>query len=177
MIPFTDTPLDNNPSSKLTYLQMIHGATKFIYITTPYLIIDSEISNALKLASISGVDVRIIIPYIPDKKIVYMVTESYVPDLLKYGIKVYKYKPGFIHAKLMITDNEKAMIGTVNFDYRSFYLHFENSIYLENSSAIHHMTSFFLNTVEKSVPFEDLKKPNLIYILLQQFFKGFSSLL
>ena len=177
VIPFTDTPLDNNPSSKLTYLQMIHGATKFIYITTPYLIIDSEISNALKLASISGVDVRIIIPYIPDKKIVYMVTESYVPELLKYGIKVYKYKPGFIHAKLMVTDNEKAMIGTVNFDYRSFYLHFENSIYLENSSAIHQMTSFFLNTVEKSVPFEDLKKPNLIYILLQQFFKGFSSLL
>lgn len=177
VIPFTDTPLDNNPSSKLTYLQMIHGATKFIYITTPYLIIDNEISNALKLASISGVDVRIIIPYIPDKRIVYMVTESYVPDLLKYGIKVYKYKPGFIHAKLMVTDHEKAMIGTVNFDYRSFYLHFENSIYLENSSAIEHMTSFFLNTVDKSVPFEDLKKPNIIYVLLQQFFKGFSSLL
>ncbi len=177
VIPFTDTPLDHNVTSKLTYLQMIHSATKFIYITTPYLIIDNEISNALKLASISGVDVRIIIPYVPDKKIVYMVTESYVPDLLRFGIKVYKYKPGFIHAKLMVTDNEKAMIGTVNFDYRSFYLHFENSIYLENSSAIHHMTSFFLKTVEESVSFEDLKKPNLFYVILQQFFKGFSSLL
>ena len=77
----------------------------------------------------------------------------------------------------MITDNEKAMIGTVNFDYRSFYLHFENSIYLENTSSIHPMTSFFLNTIEKSISFDNLKKPNLIYILLQQFFKGFSSLL
>lgn len=177
VIPFTDTPLDQHATSKLTYLQMIHSATTFIYITTPYLIIDSEIANALKLASISGVDVKIIIPYIPDKKIVYMVTESYVPDLLKYGIKVYKYKPGFIHGKLMITDNEKAMIGTVNFDYRSFYLHFENSIYLENASSIHPMTSFFLQTIEKSISFENLKKPNLIYVLLQQFFKGFSSLL
>lgn len=177
VIPFTDTPLDQNATSKLTYLQMIHAATQFIYITTPYFIIDSEISNALKLASISGVDVRIIIPYIPDKRIVYMVTESYIPELVKHGIKVYKYKPGFIHAKLMITDNEKAMIGTVNFDYRSFYLHFENSIYLENSSAIHHMTSFFLETVDQSVNVEDLKKPNVFYRLLQQFFKGFSSLL
>jgi len=177
VIPFTDTPLDHNVTSKLTYLQMIHGATKFIYITTPYLIIDNEISNALKLASISGVDVRIIIPYIPDKRIVYMVTESYVPELIKYGIKVYKYKPGFIHAKLMVTDNEKAMIGTVNFDYRSFYLHFENSVYLEDTSSIHQMTSFFLQTVEKCVDFEDLKRPNIFYKVLQQFFKGFSSLL
>lgn len=156
---------------------MINSATSSIYITTPYFIIDFEMANALKLAAISGVDVNIIIPGIPDKKIVYMVSKSYIPDLLKSGVKVFTYSKGFIHAKLLVADEKRAMIGTVNFDFRSFYLHFENSIYIENSTSIKPMVTFFYDTLSKSTPFDETKKPSIIYRLFQSFFRGFSSLL
>lgn len=177
VIPFTDTPLDKELTTKNLYISLIMQAEKSIDITTPYLIIDHELSTALKLTAKQGVKIRIIIPYVPDKKIVYMVTESYVPDLLEAGIEIYHYMPGFIHSKMMIIDQKKAMIGTANLDFRSLYLHFENSLYLHETSSIQSMHQFFEQTMLSSKLIDGMKKPNIFYRLGQTILKGFSSLL
>jgi len=177
VIPFSDTPLDRELTTKNIYLSMIMSATHSIDITTPYLIIDNELLTALKLAARSGVVVRIIIPYVPDKKIVFMVTESYLPELIAAGVNVYRYEPGFIHSKMMIIDDKKALIGTANLDYRSLYLHFENSVYLSHASAITKMTEFIEHTLTQSICITQLKKPNLIYKMVQLLLRGFSTLM
>lgn len=128
------------------FINLISTAKRSVYITTPYLILDNEIQTALVNAALAGIDVRIIIPSIPDKKIVYKTTKSFVPVLKKAGVKVYTYTPGFIHAKMMIVDDERAFIGTCNMDYRSFYLHFEDGALLYNSDSIADMKKDFLAT-------------------------------
>ena len=175
--PFGDTPLDKELTTKNMYLSMISSANTSIDITTPYLIIDNELNTALKLAAKSGVLVRIIIPHVPDKRIVYMVTESYVPELIQAGCNVYRYEPGFIHSKMMIVDNDKAMIGTANLDFRSLYLHFENSVFLDGCQSINEMTAFFESTIEKSICVTKSGKRNIIYRLIQVMLKGFSTLM
>ncbi len=174
---FNDAPLDRELTSKNMYLSLITSATKSIDITTPYLIIDNELSEALKLASKSGVEVRIIIPYIPDKKLIFMVTESYVPELMQAGVKVYRYTPGFIHSKMMIVDGNEAMIGTCNLDFRSLYLHFENSVYLNQASTIKDMLNFYEDTINVSSKIESTVKKNIFYKLFQSFLRGFASLM
>ena len=175
--PFSDTPLDKELATKNIYLSLINSARSSIYITSPYLIIDNELTTALKFAAKAGIDIKIIIPYIADKKIIFMVTESYVPELIDAGVKVYRYTPGFIHSKMMIVDDQKAMIGTANLDFRSLYLHFENMVYLDHCKTIHEMTSFFNKTVEQSMLVSELNKRGLLYKLLQIIFRGFSSLM
>lgn len=175
--PFTDTPLDRETTTKNIYLSLISSATSSIQITTPYLIIDNELMTSLKYASKSGIDVSIIIPYVPDKKLIFMVTESYLPELIEAGVKVYRYKPGFIHSKMVIADQKRAVIGTANLDFRSLYLHFENTVYLESVSAIKDMISFFDETIKKSEYVDVLPKRNILYKLLQIILKGFSTLM
>lgn len=177
VIPFADTPLDKEETTKTIYLSLIYSAKKSLKITTPYLIIDHEFKNALQYAAKAGVEVEIIIPKIPDKKFVYMVTESNVPLLLKSGVKVYRYTPGFIHSKMMIVDGEVAMIGTANLDYRSLYLHFENSVYLAHSSAIKDMDSDFEKTRKVSALILENEEHSFLYRVFQVFFKMFSGLL
>ena len=177
VIPFFDAPLDKEYTTKNIYMQMIHNATSSIDIATPYLILDYELLTALKFAVSSGVRVNIIIPYIPDKRIVYMVSESYAKDLANAGIQIYKFKPGFIHSKMMVVDKKEALIGTVNLDYRSLYLHFENSIYIKNDPSIMDMKDHFESLIKQSVNLNELKHPNLIYRFLQLMLKGFSSIL
>ena len=177
VIPFGDTPLDKEETTKNIYLSLIASAKKSIKITTPYLIIDHELKNALQYAAKSGVEVTIIIPQVPDKKLVYMVTESHVPILMKSGVQVYCYTPGFIHAKMMIVDDEKAMIGTANLDYRSLYLHFENSVYLANTSSIKDMSAYFTETKAKSELYDLTKKRSFFYRFVQAFLRMFSGLL
>lgn len=177
VIPFAETPLDRELTTKNIYHSLIMSAKSSIEITTPYLIIDNELSTALKFAARSGIEVSIIIPYVPDKRIVFMVTESYVPELIASGVKVYRYSPGFIHSKMMIIDDQKALIGTANLDYRSLYLHFENSVYLYQTSSILAMKSFFMNTLKQSVCITQLKKPHLPYRLVQMVLRGFSTLM
>ena len=118
------------------YLNIINQANKYVYIFTPYLIIDQNVSNSLIMAVKRGVDVRIVVPNIPDKKAVYTVTESYVETLVENGIKVYKYTPGFIHSKVFVSDDIKATVGTVNLDYRSLFFHFECGCYMEKCDVI-----------------------------------------
>ena len=126
VVPYADAPVDAEYLAENVYLNIINNATRYLYIATPYLIIDSQMLTALSLAAKRGVDVRIILPEIPDKKIVNQVTKSHYAVLLQSGIKIYQYTPGFIHEKCVLCDDKIATVGTVNLDYRSLYLHYEN---------------------------------------------------
>ncbi len=147
--PYGDTPVDDEIAGENVYLNMINKAKHYVYIMTPYLIIDNEMMTALTLAAKSGIDVRIITPGIPDKKMVYMVTQSYYGELVKAGVKIYQYTPGFIHAKTVVMDDVVATVGTINFDYRSLYLHFECGVWMYNCAAIYEIKDDFLKTVSK----------------------------
>ncbi len=148
--PYTDTPLDNEKVSQAVYLNLICKARHSIYITTPYLIVDEATNTALCNAAKCGVDVRIITPHIPDKRYVFEVTRAHYLPLLEAGVKIYEYTPGFIHAKNFVVDGEYATVGTVNLDYRSLFLHFENGVLLYHVPCIEDIQRDFLNTVEKS---------------------------
>ena len=134
--PYDDSPLDDERVSQTVYLNLINKAEKYIYITTPYLIIDDELENALCVAAKSGIDVRIITPGIPDKKIVNEVTKAYYNNLIENGVKIYEYSQGFIHAKTFLVDDKIATVGTVNLDYRSLYLHFECGVLMYKTDCI-----------------------------------------
>ena len=148
--PYADSPLDSEPVSQEVYMQMIHDARHTLYIMTPYLIIDDNMISALILSAKSGVDVRIITPKVWDKKAVHMTTRSYYPELIRGGVKIYEFTPGFVHSKIMIADDTVASIGTVNLDFRSLYLHFECGVKLYGASAVTAMKEDFLATLEKS---------------------------
>ncbi len=145
--PYCDTPLDHEMIGENVYMNMIHEAREYLYICTPYLIIDNEMMTSLCLAAKSGVDVKIITPGIPDKKMIFMVTESYFEQLIESGVEIYKFKPGFIHSKSFVCDDRYATIGTINLDYRSLYLHFENGVWLYDHPVIQYMKEDFLDTL------------------------------
>ena len=158
--PYGDTPVDNEIVGENIYLNMINKAKHYVYITTPYLIIDNEMVTALTLAAKSGIDVRIITPGIPDKKLVYLVTQSYYYQLIEAGVKIYQYTPGFIHAKTVVVDDKVATVGTINFDYRSLYLHFECGVWMFNSSVIYEIKEDYMLTLAKcdEVTLEEIRK-------------------
>ena len=148
--PYADNPLFDDVVAENVYLNMINRATDYVYITTPYLIVDQEMITALTLAAQSGVDVRIITPRIPDKKAVFMITRSFYEPLTKAGVKIYEYVPGFIHCKMMIADDRYAVVGSINLDYRSLYLHFECAAYLYHSSVVNDIKKDILDTIDVS---------------------------
>lgn len=141
--PFGDSPLDDEPMGENVYMNVVKNAKRYVYFTTPYLIISDEFSRELRLAAKRGVDVRIVTPGIPDKKPVYQVTRSYYAGLVKDGVRIYEYTPGFVHAKQCVCDDEIAVIGTINLDYRSLYLHFENGVLLYDCQAVTDMKQDF----------------------------------
>lgn len=161
--PYTDNPLDNEAVGETIYLNMINRARKYVYITTPYLIIDELIENSLCTAAKCGIDVRIITPGIGDKKIVYETTKSYYENLIRSGVKIYEYTPGFIHAKTFLCDGEYATVGTVNLDFRSLYLHFECGVWMYRCRVLADIHRDFEETMKKSslVRLEDCH-PNLV---------------
>lgn len=134
--PYTDSPLDNEPVGENIYLGMLSAAHDYVWITTPYLIIDEQMEQALCRAVKSGVDVRIVTPGIPDKKIVNETTKSFYPNLIANGVKIYEYSLGFIHAKTFLCDDKYATVGSVNLDYRSLYLHFECGLWMSDTECI-----------------------------------------
>lgn len=144
--PYCDTPLDHEIVGEQVYVNIINKAKKYVYIYTPYLIIDNEMMQSLCLAAKSGIDVRIVTPGIPDKKLVFLLTQSYYSQLIDSGVKIYQYTPGFIHSKCFVSDDETATIGTINMDYRSLYLHFECGVWLYKSSAVMELKEDMLNT-------------------------------
>ena len=134
--PYGETPLDDVNVGQNIYENILNQAKRYCYIFTPYLIIDTDMINALIMAAKRGVDVRIVTPGIPDKKIVYNITRSFYSQLIAGGVKIYEYTPGFIHAKVFVSDDRIATVGTLNLDYRSLYLHFENGIYLYDAKGV-----------------------------------------
>ena len=134
--PYGDSPLDGETVGEHVYLNIISQAKKYLYIFTPYLIPDNETLTALCMAAKRGVDVRIVTPGIPDKKIVYILTQANYEILLESGVQIYQYTPGFIHSKSFVCDDEVATVGTINMDYRSMYLHFECGVWMYGSSAV-----------------------------------------
>lgn len=180
VIPFSDTPLDHECVGENVYLNIIRHAKKYVYIYTPYLIIDNEMMEVLCLAAKSGVDVRIVTPGIPDKKIIYMLTKSYYPQLLEAGVRIYHYSPGFIHAKCYVCDDEVGVVGTINMDYRSLYLHFECGTFMYNSTALASIKDDFFNTFEKSaevVKEDKPKKRSVIYEYFKAILRLFAPLM
>lgn len=164
--PFSDSPFDYEALSNNVYLEIIWQAEQYVYIFTPYLIIDHEMTSALTMAAKRGVDVRIVVPGIPDKKIVYELTQSYFEELMDAGVKIYKYTPGFIHAKSYISDDNVAIVGTINMDYRSLYLHFECGIYMVNNSEIYDIKKDYMDVFEVSrlLDEHDLNRSRLVRI-------------
>ena len=130
-------------------MNIVERAKDYVYITTPYLILDDAMETSLKNAAKAGVDVRIITPHIPDKKLVFEATRANYMPLLKAGVKIYEYTPGFIHAKMFVSDDKLATVGTANLDYRSLFLHFECGTLMYHSAAVSSVKADFLETFEK----------------------------
>jgi len=148
--PYSDSPLDDEAVGENVYLEILSQAEDYVYIFTPYLIIDNEMKTSLVLAAKRGVDVRIVTPAIPDKKIVFRLTRSYYEPLIKAGVKIYEYTPGFIHSKSFVCDDRIAVVGTINMDYRSLYLHFECATLIAGASSVMDVKKDCLETFEKS---------------------------
>ncbi len=136
VIPFGDSPLDEELTGEMVYLDILNTARDYVYIMTPYLILDNEMLTALTFAARRGVDVRLILPGIPDKKYANLLAKGHYKSLVSAGVKIYEYAPGFIHSKVFVSDDAKAVVGTINLDYRSLYLHFECAAYLYKSPVI-----------------------------------------
>ena len=177
--PFCDTPLDEEVVGEDVYLNIINKAKKYVYICTPYLIIDNEMMTALCLAAKSGVDVRIMTPGIPDKKLVFILTQSYYRQLLEAGVKIYEYQPGFLHAKSFVSDDEIGVVGTINLDYRSLYLHFEDGVWIYRNRVIQDIKDDFIQTMEycRQIEPEFCLNRNIGLRIMQNIFRVFAPLM
>ena len=147
--PVASDPGKNVQSIEKGLMELINNADEYVYMNTPYLVPDNEFLTTLCLAAESGVDVRITLPHIPDKKTVFIMSRSFYPLLLKAGVKIYEYLPGFVHAKSTVCDDKAAYVGTCNLDYRSFYLHYECGAFMYDVPAIADIKSDYLKTLEK----------------------------
>jgi len=180
VIPFGDgpNPIYDKQVGKTVIMNILNQAKDYVYITTPYLIIDNELMKTIENAALRGIDVRIIVPHIPDKKMVFEMTKSNYQILMNSGVKVYEYLPGFVHAKSYISDDCIGMIGTINLDYRSLTHHFENGVWIYNDKVIIDMKDDFIKTINKSLYMNNKKtKNNLINRLIRSIVRIFSPLL
>lgn len=177
--PYSDNPLDGEPVGETVYLNLINRAKRYVYINTPYLILDNEMATALRMAAKSGVDVRIVTPHIPDKWYVHAVTRAYYEMLLESGVRIYEYTPGFVHAKTFVVDDEYATVGTVNLDYRSLYLHFECGVLLYRTSSVAAVKADYLKTLEvcQEVSLEECRRVPLFRRLGRAVLRVFAPLM
>lgn len=177
--PYADTPLDGECVGELVYFNIINKTKDYIYIMTPYFIPDNELLTAICFAAKSGIDVRILVPHIPDKSYVFMLTRSFYTKLLEAGVRVYEYTPGFVHSKVVVSDDHIAAIGSINFDYRSLYLHFECGTLIYDNPAILSAKKDFLDSiaVSEEITFEKNKKIRGRHGLLMSILKLFAPLL
>lgn len=159
VIPYGDSPLDQETIGEQVYLDIINTARYYVHIMTPYLILDYELVQALTYAAKRGVETIIIMPRIPDKKYAFYLAKSYYEELIRAGVQIYHYIPGFIHAKVFSSDGIKAVVGTINLDFRSLYLHFECAVYLYRNEVVDDIERDFQNTLSESsqVTLEDCR--------------------
>ena len=165
VMPYCDCPLDGYKAGETIYIDVLSRATDYVHIMTPYLILDGELQTALTFAALRGVDVKIILPGIPDKKLAYSLAKSHYKTLVGAGVKLYEYTPGFVHAKVFVSDDIKAIVGTINLDYRSLYHHFECATYLYKTECIENIERDFQETLLKcrEVTGESIKNEKVSY--------------
>ena len=163
VIPYADSPLDAYRTGKMVYEDILNTAEDYVYIMTPYLILDGELESALKFAADRGVDVRLLLPGIPDKPMVWYLGKRHYKSLMASGVRIWEYTPGFLHAKSFVSDDCKAVVGSVNLDYRSLYHHFECGSYLAGTPCIGAIKADFLNTLacSREITEEELKHEKL----------------
>ncbi len=171
VIPFCDSPTDEDYVGQQTHINMINSACRCLYASTPYLVIDQETKMALILAAKNGVDVRILVPHIPDKKTVFEVTRSNYGRLIESGVRIYEYTPGFVHGKVMLADDQSAVVGTVNMDYRSYYLHYECGVWMYRTSCLKDIRRDFEETfaVSHEVTLEECRDISIIRRFIRAF--------
>lgn len=180
LIPFGDGPhpLYNHRVGKSVIQNMLNSATRYVYMTSPYLIIDNDLCQSIENAALRGVDVKIIVPHIPDKKLVFGMTQSFYKRLMDSGVQIYEYEPGFIHAKSYLADDEYAMIGTINLDYRSLVHHFENGVWMYRCESIKDLKKDIEETLNKSVHVTpELIKTSLLQRFIRSVVRIFAPLL
>lgn len=179
VMPYSDSPLDTEIQAEMVYLNMINKATDYIYICTPYLIIDNELATGLMLAAKNGVDVRIMLPHKFDKWYVHICSQANYLDLIRAGVRIFEYRPGFLHSKTFVCDDIVATVGTVNLDYRSLYLHFECGAFLYKSSAVGQVKDDYLRTQEDCIEITEKKCLSVKFIirLLRGILKVFAPLM
>lgn len=179
VMPYGDCPLDEDNVGEWVYMDILNRATRYVHIMTPYLILDGSMESTLKFAAKRGIDVTIIMPGIPDKIVPYALAKSHYASLLEAGIKIYEYTPGFVHAKVFVSDDETAVVGTINLDYRSFYHHFECATYMYKSNCITDIEADFQHTLAqcRQVTPETIRKEKLSLKIMGFLFKAVAPLL
>ena len=179
VMPYFEDPLDNEHVGKQVYIDILNRSKRYVHIMTPYLILDGELETALKYAAKRGVDVTLLLPGIPDKKIPYALAKSHYASLTEAGVKIFEYTPGFVHAKVMVSDDQEAVVGTINLDYRSLYHHFECAVYLYHTPCIRDIVLDFETSIAKSrlVTLQSIKNENLFYKVTGRLLKVIAPLL
>lgn len=164
VLPYGDSPLDNENVGQTVYLDILNRAERYVHIMTPYLILDNEMTGALTYAAKRGVDVIIIMPHIPDKIYAYLLARSYYAELIRAGVKIYEYTPGFVHAKGFVSDDTRAVVGSINLDYRSLFLHFECASYFYRHPVVAQVEQDMQDTLKKCIliTLEDCKRLNIL---------------
>lgn len=164
VIPYSESPLNEHQIAERVYTDILYSAKEYVYIMTPYLILDDELTAALRFAAERGVDVRIVMPGIPDKKVIWALGKNYYRYLINAGVRIFEYIPGFVHSKIFLSDNIKAVVGTINLDYRSLYHHFECAAYLCGTACIKDIQSDFSDVFSKSkeITLESVKHEKFI---------------
>ncbi len=179
VLPYGDSPLDNEPVGKTVYMHILNTAADYVHIMTPYLILDYEMEQCLVSAAKRGVDVKLILPHRPDKKYAFYLAHSHYPSLLKAGVKIYEYEPGFVHAKNYTSDDKKAVVGTINMDFRSLYLHWECACYMYKTPCVKDIEADFQNTLKKCrrITFDDVRKFTLFEYVTGRILRIFAPLM
>ena len=149
VIPYADSPYDHENVGEEVYCHILNHAKKYVHIMTPYLILDREMLDALCRAAKSEIDVKIIMPHIPDKWYAFAVAKTYYKELIEGGVQIYEYTPGFVHAKIFVSDDDTATVGSINLDFRSLYLHFENGVFIYDNPEVQKVEEDFQNTLAK----------------------------
>ncbi len=179
VMPYGDSPMDNERVGEMVYMDMLNRAKDYVYIFTPYLILDAELETAIRFAAARGVHIKIILPGIPDKKIPYYLAKTYFLRLLTSGVKIYLYTEGFLHSKTFLCDDERAVVGTINLDYRSLYHHFECATYIYRDPCIPDIKQDFMKTLHqcREVEVEDCYREGLAVRMIGSVAKAIASLL
>ena len=164
VIPYGDSPMDEENVGEMVYLDILNQAKEYVYIMTPYLILDHEMVTAISFAGKRGVKVKIILPHIPDKKYAFVLAKEHYKELLEAGVEIYEYTPGFVHAKVFVSDDCRAVVGTINLDYRSLYWHYECAVYLYQVPAVFDIRKDVEETLKmcQKISMEDVKQRRMV---------------